>query len=63
MGLNAVGGRTLAVAVLAGALTVTVAYWEMSRVALHTETHRLVHLHLQIGWTAALPLVAVAAWR
>lgn len=61
--LNVVGAWTLAFAVLLGAVAVAAGYWDMEHDALRPGTHKLVHLHLRIGWTVFACLAALSVWR
>jgi len=58
-----VGFWTLVAGLVGGVLTIIAGYIDMNRAALAPETHELVDLHLTIGWTLAVLLIALTAWR
>lgn len=61
--LASAGAWMMAGAALGAALAVPAGYYDMERNALSAPTHRLVHLHLKLGWAIALALWGLAAWR
>src|ERR1041384_8187403 len=58
-----VGFWALLAGLAGGVLTIAAGYLDMNRAALAPETHELVDLHATIGWTLAVSLMALTAWR
>lgn len=60
---RAVGFWSLAAALIGGVLTIIAGYIDMRRAALSPETNEFVDLHMTIGWTLAVCLIFMTAWR
>lgn len=61
--LYAVGQWAMAGAAAGAALAILAGHSDMKRDALQRETHEIVHLHLKIGWSVGIALLALAVWR
>jgi uncharacterized membrane protein len=58
-----IGFWSLVAGLAGGGLSIAAGYVDMNRAALAGETHELVDLHMTIGWTLAVSLAALTAWR
>lgn len=57
------GFWSLVAALVGGVITIAAGYIDLKRAALSSETSEFVRLHLVVGWTLAISLVILTAWR
>lgn len=57
------GFWSLVAALAGGVLTIAAGYLDLNRTSLSPETSELVRLHMQAGWTLAIALAILTAWR
>lgn len=54
---------SLVAALIGGVLTIAAGYSDMWRASLAEPTHAFVDQHMKIGWTIAVCLIVLTAWR